>query len=252
MTQPPSPPEAPPRTGRRSVGDLFHTRPTRGQVVAAALLAVLGVAATVQVRDNGTQEDLTGARQADLIALINSLSLATDRANTEIDQLTATRNQLQGTARDSGAALADARQQLQVWQILAGTVPVVGSGVRVTVSDAAQVGTDQVINGLQELRNAGAEAIELNDRVRVVAQTAIAEGDGQGILVDGVPLEPPYLIEAIGDPGTLSTALDFYGGFVTGVEEVGGRVRVQEQGEVQIASVREPPRLLYAEPVEQE
>ena len=231
----------------------LHARPSRGQIVSAVLLAVLGLAATLQVRDHGAEDDLTGARQADLIALINSLTLATDRARSEIEQLAATRDELQGTALDSSAALEAARQQEEVWAILAGAVPVEGPGVRVTVDAAGQVGTDQIVNGLQELRDAGAEAIELNDRVRVVAQTAVTESpQGQGIIVDGQSLSPPYVVDAIGDPQTLASALDFFGGFISGVEEVGGRVEVEQQRAVEIASVRELPELRYAEPVGQE
>lgn len=231
---------------------MLHTRPTRGQAVAGVLLAILGLAATVQVRDTGSEEDLTGADQADLIALINSLTLATERTRAEIDQLERTRAELQSSARDSGAALQDAREQAEVWAILAGTVPVSGPGVRVVVQSAGQVGTDQIVNGLQELRDAGAEAIELNDRVRVVAQTAIAETPGgEGIQVGDEPLTPPYVIEAIGDPSTLATALDFFGGFISSVEEVGGRVVVEELDDVEIASVRQAPELRFAEPAEQ-
>ena len=248
----PGPEDAPPLTPRERLRTMLHTRPTRGQVVAGVLLAVLGLAATVQVRDNGSEDDLTGARQADLIALINSLTLATERTRAEIEQLEQTRAELQTSARDSGAALQDARQQAEVWAILAGTVPVSGPGVRVTVESAEQVGTDQIVNGLQELRDAGAEAIELNDRVRVVAQTAIAEAPGgDGIQVGEETLTPPYVIEAIGDPSTLATALDFFGGFISSVEEVGGRVVVEELDEVEIASVRQAPELRFAEPAEQ-
>jgi uncharacterized protein YlxW (UPF0749 family) len=251
MTSPPPDDE---RLRRRpALRDLLHTRPTRGQLVTAVLLAVLGLAATVQVRDNTSGDDLTGARQADLIALLNSLTLATDRARTEIERLTDTRDDLSGSARDSRALLEDAREQEQVWAILAGTVPVVGPGVRVTIESADQVGTDQIVNGLQELRDAGAEAIEINDRVRVVAQTAVSGAPGGGgLLIGGEALEPPYVVDAIGDPPTLATALDFYGGFISGVEDVGGRVTVDEQDSVEIASVRQAPPLRYAEPVPQE
>jgi uncharacterized protein YlxW (UPF0749 family) len=246
-------PKQPPEQPRpRSLRDALLGRPSRGQIVTAVLLAVLGLAATVQVRDQGGEENLTGARQADLIALINSLTLATERARAEIDQLTQARDELEGSTRDSGAALEAARQQEEVWAILAGTVPVQGPGVRVTVEGAAQVGTDQIVNGLQELRDAGAEAIELNDRVRVVAQTAVTElPEGQGIVVDGESLTPPYVVDAIGDPQTLASALDFFGGFISGVEEVGGRVDVQQQRAVEIASVREVSPLRYAEPAAQ-
>ena len=85
-----------------------------------------------------------------------------------------------------------------------------------------------------------------------MTQTAIAEAPGgDGIQVGEETLTPPYVIEAIGDPGTLATALDFFGGFISSVDEVGGRVVVEELDDVEIASVRQAPELRFAEPAEQ-
>ena len=96
---------------RRALRELAHPRWSRGQAVAAVLLAGLGFAAAVQVRTNDRDQNFTGARQADLIALLNSLNLAADRARTEAQDLQRTRDQLRGSADDSTAALQLARQQ---------------------------------------------------------------------------------------------------------------------------------------------
>jgi uncharacterized protein YlxW (UPF0749 family) len=109
------------------------------------------------------------------------------------------------------------------------------------------VGTNQLLNGLQELRDAGAEVIEINDQVRVVAQTSLSDTPG-GVLVDGEVLRAPYVIDAIGDPHTLSTAMDFTGGFISEVRDVGGKVAVEKRDRVEIVSVREPSAPTYAKP----
>jgi uncharacterized protein YlxW (UPF0749 family) len=240
---------------RRSLRELARPRWSRGQAVAAVLLAGLGFAAAVQVRTNDRDQNFTGARQADLIALLNSLNLAADRARSEAQELQRTRDELRGSADDSTAALRLAREQEQTWAILAGTVAVRGPGVRLTVDPrGAGVGTDQVLNGLQELRDAGAESIEINDQVRVVAETAITDTPGGGagrvgaIRVDGVALQPPYVIDAIGDPDTLAKGVDFQGGFITEVEEVGGAVRVERAQRIEITSLHTARRLRYATP----
>ena len=49
-------------------------------------------------------------------------------------------------------------------------------------------------------------------------------------------MQAPYVIDAIGDPHTLATALDFDGGFIEEVESVGGEVQVEELDNVEIAS----------------
>ncbi len=240
-------------SGRDRLRAALHTRWTRGQAVVGVLLAVLGFAAAVQVRANDEDTGFVGARQADLIALINTLSLATDRAESEIADLRATRDSLRGDAEATQTALALARRQADTLGILAGTVPAVGPGIRVTVdATAGEVGTEQLLNGLQELRNAGAEAVELNDEVRVVAQTGIDESAGSELVVDGVTLSTPYVIDVVGDPHTLATALAFDGGFTDEVEQVGGTVTVEELESVDVGSTRGAPELRFANPVEQE
>src|SRR4051812_8075223 len=67
---------------------------SRGQAVAAVLLAVLGFAAVTQVQSNDRDDHYVGARQGDLIALINNLSLAEQRSENEITKLQQTRQSL--------------------------------------------------------------------------------------------------------------------------------------------------------------
>lgn len=228
-------------------------KPSRGQAVVAALLAVLGFAGVVQVRANDRDQNFVGARQSDLIALISTLGLATDRAEAEIAELEETRESLQDDADSTQTALEVARERVETLGILAGTVPAVGPGIRVTVeSRTGTLGTAQLLNGLEELRNAGAEAIEINDTVRVIAQTGLVDSPTEGLLIDGNPVQSPYVIEVIGDPYTLSTALDFDGGFIEEVEAVDGVVRVEELDTVEIASTARVPEPTFAEPVEQE
>lgn len=235
--------------GRARLIAALRSPGSRAQVVAAVLLAVLGFAAVTQVKSNNRDDAYVGARQGDLIQYINNLSLASGRAEAEITALERTRASLGNDAQARRTALARARQQAATLGILAGTLPAVGPGIRVTVTDSGTgVGTNQLLNGLQELRDAGAEVIELNDKVRVVAQTFLQDTPGGGVVVDGTALKPPYVIDAIGDPHTLATALDFTQGFVAGVEEVGGKVSVDQLTQVRVATVRAPTTPAYALP----
>ena len=105
-------------------------------------------------------------------------------------------------------------------ELVTGTVPVTGPGLVLTLDDApAQASAnvdprlatapDQgkviardlqiVVNGLWQ---AGAEAISVNGH-RLTSRAAIRFA-GEAILVDYRPLVRPYVITAIGDPGSLS------------------------------------------------
>jgi len=226
----------------------------RGQVTAAVLLAVVGFASVVQVQTNERNDQYDNMREEDLVQILNSLGSASQRAENDIAELEQTRSSLRGDTTRREAALEEARERATVLGILAGTLPAVGPGVVVTVRDPGQaVGVDQLLNGIEELRTAGAEAIEINDSVRVVARTALEDGD-TGIVVDGTELRPPYTIEVIGDPHTLEVALNFSGGFVEKIEgpPVNGRVSIAQRDTVEVDSLAEPEQPEYAEPVERE
>ena len=240
-------------TGRQRLRAAMQARWSRGQAVVGVLLAVLGFAAVVQVRANDADEVFVGAREGDLIALINTLALATDRAEAEIADLRRIRDSLQDDAESTATAIAVARERADTLGILAGTLPAEGPGIRITVeAQAGELGSEQLLNGLQELRNAGAEAIEINDEVRVVAQSGLTEGPDGRLVVDGVLLDPPYVIDVIGDPHTLATALEFDGGFIEEVEAVAGSVSVEQLDTVDVTSTRRPVTPRFANPVEEE
>ncbi len=243
----PTPPPA--EDGRARLKQAFRTPGSRGQLIAAGLLAVLGFAAVVQVQANNTDAAYVGARQDELIGLINSLSLASQRTENEISELVTTRNSLLNDTEARRTALEQARQQAEQYGILAGTLPAVGPGVRIEIADpTGAVGSNNLINGIQELRDAGAEAIELNGTVRVVAQTALRDGPNGGVIVDGERIAAPYVIEAIGSAHDLATALDIARGFTDEVERVGGKVKITESPSVEITSLAEVPAANYAEP----
>jgi uncharacterized protein YlxW (UPF0749 family) len=225
---------------------------SRGQFTAAILLAVVGFASVVQVQAQERNDDYDGMREEDLVQLLNSLASASQRAENEIAQLEQARSSLRSDTDSRQAALAQARERASVLGILAGTLPAVGPGIVVTVRDPeGKVGIDQMLNGIQELRDSGAEAFEINNSVRVVAQTAFEDGE-EGVVVDDTELAPPYTIEVIGDPHTLQRALNIYGGFVQDIEgpTIGGRVTITQSDNVEVASLAEPLQPEYAEPVE--
>lgn len=238
----------------RLVSSVKKPRPRR-QVTAAILLAIVGFASVAQVQANERDDDYEGMREEDLVQLLNSLTSAAQRAENEIAQLEQTRSSLRSDTDSRRAALEQARERADVLGILAGTLPAVGQGLVVEVEDPeGNVGIDHMLNGIEELRDSGAEAIEINDTVRVVAQTAFEDGE-DGLVVDGTQLSPPYTLEVIGDADTMATALNIRGGFVQDIEDpvaVGGDVTIEKSTNVEVATLAELEQPEYAEPVEPE
>jgi uncharacterized protein YlxW (UPF0749 family) len=222
-------------------------RPGRGQVVVTILLFVLGFAGATQVRSQ-EDDDYSGLRQADLIRAFDGLSTSTDRAEKEIDRLKADRDDLKGSTSSRESAIDLAREERISLTILAGTVPVSGSGIRITIDDPdGQVSAGVILDMVQELRATGAEAMEFNDRVRVVAQTSFEE-TAAGIEVGGELVEAPYVIDVIGEPAALDGALDFPFGPVERVEDANGTLETVKLDEVLVESVAKVSQPGFAVP----
>ncbi|MGD9958917.1 DUF881 domain-containing protein [Nocardioides sp.] len=224
------------------------TKPSRAQFVVAVLLAALGFAAVTQVRTNGQDDTYAGRREQDLIDLLNGLAGASERSQSEITRLERARSDLLSTTRRREAALEQARTEADTLNILAGLVPVTGPGIRITIEDPDDnVGIDILLDTVQELRTAGAEAMSFNGTVRVVADTAFENGVG-GVIVDGQQLSPPYVIDVIGEPNALSGAITFRQGPEADVEEGGGTVTIKTFDSLDIKAVTEPVRSEFAQP----
>ncbi|MGH3447551.1 MAG: DUF881 domain-containing protein [Nocardioidaceae bacterium] len=225
-------------------------RPARGQVVVAVLLALLGFAGAVQIRATRATEDFAGQRRADLVELLDSLSGATDRAEQQIDDLRSTRADLQSGSDRRAAAIKEGKDRLSVLGILAGTVAAVGPGVTVTIHDpSSSVTAPSILNGIEELRDAGAEAIQVNQKVRVVASTSFTDQSGV-LTVDGVEVRPPYVIDAIGSAHTLSEAVVFPGGLSDEIKSLGGSVSVKERDRVEVVALHTLRPSEYAHPTD--
>jgi uncharacterized protein YlxW (UPF0749 family) len=224
------------------------SKPSRAQFVVAVLLAALGFAAVTQVRSNQNDDTYAGRREQDLIDLLNGLAGASERSQSEISRLEKARTDLQSNTRKREAALEQAQKEADTLNILAGLVPVTGPGIRITIDDPdGSVGIDILLDAIQELRTAGAEAMEFNGEVRVIAQTALEEGIG-GVVVDGQLLTPPYVIDVIGEPHELEGAMTFPQGPIDDVENVGGTVTMDSFDKLEINAVRQPVRPEFAQP----
>ena len=247
----------PPRSRRRPLPSRAEARrrlrafgrfhPTRGQLVAALLTALLGVALVAQARVT-EEAGLQQLRQTELVALLDDVTTRAQELGAEVAELEDDRSRLLGAEGDEAAAEA-ARQRLQSYQILAGTVPVEGPGITVLVDDEAGVITQtMLLDGIQELRDAGAEAIQIGT-VRVVASSYVGTDEQGRVLVDGQPLSTPYTITAVGDAHTLAGAMAIPGGFSDSLRGAGAGVTVVEADTVLVDALHEPSEPRYAQPV---
>jgi uncharacterized protein YlxW (UPF0749 family) len=223
-------------------------RPTKANVLSAILAVLLGTAIATQVQLTNSRglEDLS---QSDLVRVLDDVSLRSSRLDQQVRELEATRDRLKSGTGDTAEAMRQAEKRLDTLGILAGALPAHGPGIHVMISDPdRQVTAPVVLDLIQELRDAGAEAIDVGG-VRVVASTFIGS-QGDAILVDGHRAQRPLEIKAIGDSKTLASAMTIPGGVVETVRQKGGTAMVTEVEDVKVTSIHQAAPLTHATPGE--
>lgn len=184
-----------------------------------ALFLLLGLMVTVVVLDaDGAAEEWRSARTEDLVQVLDDLGARQERLSAEAQRLSAIEEGLESGS--TASALAEARRQLEALQILAGTTAVSGPGVELLITDpSGAVDAATLIDAVQELRDAGAEAISVGD-TRIVVDTWF-EDSVEGVTVEGQPLGASIPIVAIGDPDTMLAAVNIPGGLAESVRTRG-------------------------------
>lgn len=241
--------DEPARAPRGLLADFL--RPGRGQFVVGLALFLTALLVVLTLRSQADQPEFGNARQADLIQLLDNVTAETRRLEDQIAELEAAREELVNGADRDAAARAEAERRLTQAQILAGTAAVEGPGIEIRIEDpGGNVTADLLLDAVEELRDAGAEVIQINDQVRLVQRSHFGT-DSQGRpTVDNVTLRAPYVLDVIGDPATLEAGARFRGGLVSEVEgeRVGGRVTITQLDRIAIDTLVEPTGNEFARP----
>jgi uncharacterized protein YlxW (UPF0749 family) len=215
MTDAPPPTPAP---STRSLLSQLAFQPSRPHLFIGVLFLVLGLLVTLAIVRPGEDEPWRSARTEDLVQILDDLGARQDRLEVESARLTALQRDLE--AGSTVEAVAEAQRQLAALQVLTGTTPVDGPGLTIAITDPeGVVDAPVLIDAVQELRDAGAEAIQVGDS-RVVVDTWFAD-DGDDVVINGESLTGPIRIIAIGDPETMAAAVSIPGGLADSVRTRG-------------------------------
>ena len=134
---------------------------------------LLGFGLALQVRSTEQTDGLSTARESDLVRILDDLTSRNERLAAEQRDLQATRDRLASGGDTSTTALQEARLRAQTLGILAGTLAAQGPGVVLTVTDpTGKIDAATLLDVVEELRDAGAEAIQVGD-VRIVASDLV-------------------------------------------------------------------------------
>lgn len=174
-------------------------------IAAAALLIVLAVVQTERTAPAAAKS------RASLVAAVQRQTRAVALLERQLADLRAKTTRLRDADLAGASAGSSLAQQLDTEELLAGSLPVTGPGLEVTLDDSAPTAAGQrnrvLDRDLQAVVNAvwaaGAEAVAVNGQ-RITAQSAIRQA-GEAILVNFQPVTAPYVVDAVGDPVRLAT-----------------------------------------------
>ncbi len=246
MTQPwPEPPSWPDRPDYR-MSSLFRWR-GRASLLAAAMLALLGLLLVAGAQSHTQDAGLAAARPGDLVAILDDLQAQNDLLVAEQQQLTDDLAALESGSQ--AQALEQTRQRLAALQVLAGSAAESGPGIRLVIDDPeGMLASEDMLDLIAELRNAGATSIQFAD-TRVVAGTWFADAAASGrIVIAGHERPAPYTVLAIGEPETLATAMRIPGGVADSVRTAGARLTIDRLDDVQITATVDLANPRYAQP----
>jgi uncharacterized protein YlxW (UPF0749 family) len=185
-------------------------RAPRSQLLVASVAFILGLLVVVQIRSQAGGTSLANLTSQDLTFLVANLNTRNDQLRSEISTLQRQLEGLEDGGSRGASSVADIRSDLARIRAWAGLDPVQGDGITITVSGG--VTGSAIEDLLNELRNAGAEAIAIED-VRVVARTVMG-GDPGALSVDDTVLSDPFVIRAIGASDALTGSLTRVGGII--------------------------------------
>ena len=205
---------------------------------------ILTIAIYIQIKtvdNNGTTVGLSQT-ESELKTQVLKMKEKYENQYNELERAEKELENARQLATSNNSELEELESKIKNANILLGNTDVVGEGVIITLKDGQTDGlsldadnlivhAENVLAVVNELKNAGAEAISINGK-RIVNTSAIS-CDGNVIVVNGEKTSSPIEIYAIGLPELLST-LDRPGGTLKNFSDLGKIVDLKKSSKIKI------------------
>jgi uncharacterized protein YlxW (UPF0749 family) len=214
----------------------------RGQrLVVVSLIAVgLGFLIMVQFRSQAAVARTLAAQDDTSVALlINDLNRANNQLIQQTVVLEEQQTQLHQALTSGGADSKALSKELTTLREVNGAVAVHGPGLEIRIQ--GPVMDFELQDALNNLRNAGAEAISLNG-YRIISSTPVVSR-GDTLMIAGHVVSTPLVLRVIGDAEQLGPAADLSASSL----QTRVQVSIQRKSDLAITEVVIPRPLIYAQ-----
>lgn len=213
-------------------------------IVFSIMGFILAIAIAIQintVRRNGSTIS-TSQSESNLKAQVLKMKEKYENQYSELEKAEEELEEIREQATNNNEELSELENKIKKDNILLGNTDIKGSGIIITLSDGTTeapifdddgliVHAENVLAVINELKNAGANAISINGQ-RIVNTTAI-QCDGNVITINGVKRSSPIQISAIGKVELLST-LSRAGGTLEKLANKGKTIDLKKNSNIEI------------------
>ncbi|OQB15982.1 MAG: hypothetical protein BWY15_00109 [Firmicutes bacterium ADurb.Bin193] len=235
---------------------------THAQIAIGSICLIMAFAITLQIRSvshNRLVNNSEMARAADLQQQLRLERTKNDDLQKQVLQYKDELNEFKAEAANSSDYAKFLTKQLERAELLAGLTPVEGSGLIVTLRDSKSPGAinadpnlyvvhdTDILWLINELRDAGAEAIQLNGE-RVVSTSEIRCA-GSTVSINNNRYSAPFEIVAIGDSANMENALLMRDGVYDTLRGYGIEITIKKSSKVSVNAYNGTIIFKHATPV---
>ncbi len=233
----------------------------KGKIAFAILCAILSLTISLQFKTvKGNTGGLLSTQKAQQLALeLKELRSEKTALMEELTEWEIRLKEYEMSEADESFIIKNLNKDLEKYQIISGYKTVEGPGVIIVIDDPIQEGSrkeedsfimynyDLLLGIINKLNGAGAEAISINDQ-RYTSATEIYY-TSNSISINSVPVIPPFIIKAVGNPASLEAALNMRFGIAQEMRELYNlQVDIKKEENLVISRYNRATNFKYAKP----
>ncbi|QCX32579.1 DUF881 domain-containing protein [Caloramator sp. E03] len=214
------------------------------QLVIGFVCIILGLMISLQFKSmSGIRSKYSYKRIEDLVSEVETLRKQRDELSSKVQEYQKKVDEIEKAVASESEVANQMKKEIDSLRFLSGLTDVEGPGIIMTLtpsndvknSETSMIYSTDLIDIVNELNAAGAEAISINEQ-RYVGRTQIKEA-GATIKINDEKFSPidTFVIKAIGDPKVLEGAFKIPGGIKDKLEELAGiNVKITKSDNIKI------------------
>jgi uncharacterized protein YlxW (UPF0749 family) len=217
------------------------------QVSLSAVALLIGILLVGQLRSQARPTEISTLPAQELSQLVDTLSDRNRELRTGLAEIRETLREYRVAGSQGQSALEVSREDLRRITAFGGLAAVEGEGLILDVEgDLDAIALNDLLN---ELRNAGAEALAVDD-IRITHRSVAVQGP-TSLLIDGFEVDRSFSLLAIGSPEGLLATIERPGGIIAQLQQfIDASIVARQSDEIVVPATEISLAPQVAQPVE--